>query len=210
VLEIIYIMSDRRDDRRDRDGRGEFRRPPRDMNNMHSLRVGNLPFNAVAEDLLPLFEKYGDVGDIYFPLERGTGRSRGFAFVRYHDKRDCEDANDALNGRTYDGRDLKISIDPGRPSNPRGDRDRGGRGGRDRSRSRSGGRSRRRSPSRSRSRSRGDRRRKSPSRSRSRDRKRRSDSGDDRKRRSASGDDRKRSSGGRGKSGSRSRSRSRS
>ena len=36
-----------------------------------------------AEDLKPLFEKYGDVGDVYLPLERGTGRSRGFAFIRY-------------------------------------------------------------------------------------------------------------------------------
>ena len=32
---------------------------------------------------MPLFEKYGDVGDVYFPKERDTGRSRGFAFVRY-------------------------------------------------------------------------------------------------------------------------------
>ena len=39
-------------------------------------------FRANADDLMPLFEKYGDVGDIYFPLERGSGRSRGFAFVR--------------------------------------------------------------------------------------------------------------------------------
>jgi len=162
-------------DRRDRDGRGEFRRPPRDMDNMHSLRVGNLPFSANSEDLLPLFEKYGDVGDIYFPLERGTGRSRGFAFVRFFDKRDAEDAQDSLNGRTYDGRDLKISLDPGRPSRDLRDtgRDRGGR--RDRSRSRD---RRRRSPSRSRSR---DRRRRSPSRSRSRDRRRRSSSGDKRR-----------------------------
>jgi RNA recognition motif-containing protein len=37
-----------------------------------------------------LFDKYGDVGDIYIPTERGTGRSRGFAFVRYYDKRDAE------------------------------------------------------------------------------------------------------------------------
>jgi len=153
------------------DGRGEFRRPPRNMDTMHSLRVGNLPFSAVAEDLMPLFEKYGDVGDIYFPRERESGRSRGFAFVRYHDKHDAEDAMDALNGRTYDGRDLKISMDAGRPHQPRQDRDGGGRR---RSRSRSGGRSRRRSPSRSRSR---DRKRRSPSRSRSRDHKRRSSSG---------------------------------
>jgi len=152
------------------DGRGEFRRPPRNMDSMFSLRVGNLPFSAVAEDLMPLFEKYGDVGDVYFPRERESGRSRGFAFVRYHDKHDAEDAMDALNGRTYDGRDLKISMDAGRPHQPRQDRDGGGRR---RSRSRSGGR-RRRSPSRSRSR---DRRRRSPSRSRSRDRKRRSSSG---------------------------------
>jgi len=40
-------------------------------------------FSAQSDDLMPLFEKYGDVGDIYLPLERGTGRSRGFAFVRY-------------------------------------------------------------------------------------------------------------------------------
>ena len=34
---------------------------------------------------------------------------------RYHDKRDAEDAVDALNGRQYDGRELRISIDAGRP-----------------------------------------------------------------------------------------------
>ena len=43
-----------------------------------------------VQDLQPLFEKYGDVGDIYLPLERDSGRSRGFAFVRYYDKRDAE------------------------------------------------------------------------------------------------------------------------
>ena len=63
--------------------RGGFRRPPRDVESMTSLRVGNLPYSAQSDDLMPLFEKYGDVGDVYFPLERGTGRSRGFAFVRY-------------------------------------------------------------------------------------------------------------------------------
>jgi len=67
-----------------------FRRPPSDVDRMTSLRVGNLPFRAHQEDLLPLFEKYGDVGDIYLPVERGSGRSRGFAFVRYYEKRDAE------------------------------------------------------------------------------------------------------------------------
>ena len=44
-----------------------------------------------------------------------------------------QDAMDALNGRTYDGRDLRITIDAGRPAGGggggyRGD-DRGGYGG---------------------------------------------------------------------------------
>ena len=38
---------------------------------------------------------------------------------RYHDKRDAEDAVDALNGRQYDGRELRISIDAGRPGGSR-------------------------------------------------------------------------------------------
>ena len=35
--------------------------------------------------------------------------------VRYYDKRDAEDAVDALNGRQYDGRELRVSVDAGRP-----------------------------------------------------------------------------------------------
>jgi len=153
-----------------------FRRPPSDVDRMTSLRVGNLPFRAHQEDLLPLFEKYGDVGDIYLPVERGSGRSRGFAFVRYYDKRDAEDALDALNGRTYDGRDLRITIDAGRPA--------GGGGGRDRDY----GRRRSRSRSYERRRSRSDSRERRRSRSRSRDRRSRSrsDSRDDRKSRDRS------------------------
>jgi len=67
-----------------------FRRPPSDVDRMTSLRVDNLPYKANSEDLQPLFDKYGDVGDIYLPTERDSGRSRGFAFVRYFDKRDAE------------------------------------------------------------------------------------------------------------------------
>merc|ERR1711973_746441 len=122
----------------------------------------------------------GDVGDIYLPTERGTGRSRGFAFVRFYDRRDAEDALDELNGRTYDGRELRIKIDEGRP-NRGGGGDRGGRYDRDDR----GGRGRDRSDSR-------DRRRRS--RSDSRDRRDRSRS----------------NSRGRGRSGSKDRSKSRS
>merc|ERR1712012_255735 len=139
---------------------------------------------------------FGDVGDIYLPTERGTGRSRGFAFVRYYDKRDAQDALDELNGRTYDGRELRIKIDEGRPN--RGGGDRGGRGGRydDRDRGGRGGRYD--------DRDRGERRGRDRSDSRDRDRHRRSESGEGRRERSRS------NSRGRGRSGSKDRSKSRS
>merc|ERR1719308_140976 len=72
-----------------------FRRPPSDVDRMTSIKVDNLPYSAYAEDLKPLFEKFGDVGDIYIPTDRESGRSRGFAYVRYYDKRDAEDAMDS-------------------------------------------------------------------------------------------------------------------
>jgi len=66
------------------------RRRPDDREKMTSLRVGNIPYNTEIEDLRALFEKYGSVGDVFLPTERGTGRPRGLAFIRYYDKRDAE------------------------------------------------------------------------------------------------------------------------
>lgn len=174
----------------------DYRRPPNDRDSMTSLRVANLPFKIQRDDLREMFEKYGDIGDIFLPTDRETGRPRGFAFVRFHDKKDAEDALDALNERSFDGREMRISIDEGRPGGNRGGRDGGGRGGyrggdrrddrggdrrddrgggdRRRERSRSGGRrSRSRSGGRDRrnrsdSRDRKDTRRKDSSRSKSR------------------------------------------
>ena len=52
------------------------------------------------QDLRPLFEKYGEIGDIYLPMDRESGRSRGFGFVRYHERRDAE--VEIIDGRETD------------------------------------------------------------------------------------------------------------
>merc|ERR1712088_1249885 len=78
-----------------------------------------------------LLEKYGKIGDVFIPKDKFTRESRGFAFVRFYDKRDAEDAMDALDGRMYDGRDLRIQMAKyGRPDINRFDS--GRRGGRSR------------------------------------------------------------------------------
>ncbi|KAJ3645356.1 hypothetical protein Zmor_023022 [Zophobas morio] len=176
-----------------------YGRPPPRIDGMVSLKVDNLTYRTTPEDLRRVFERCGDVGDIYIPRDRFTRESRGFAFVRFYDKRDAEDALDAMDGRMLDGRELRVQMARyGRPTSPHR-RYRGRRRSRSRSRY-----------SRSRSRSRG-RRSRSRSKNRSRSRSRsRSDSKSSRGRsRSASKSDGRRSKS-KSKSNSKSRSRSRS
>merc|ERR1712210_402185 len=140
------------------------RRPPPDIAGMTSLKIDNLSYRTDAESLRRTFGKFGEIGDVYIPKDK-HGESRGFAFVRFYDKRDAGDAIDDLAGKDLDGREIR--VDYARHERPALDRRRGG--DRDRRRSRSRSRDRRRS----RSRSRGDRRRRSRSDSRDRrDRKR--------------------------------------
>jgi len=137
-----------REDREEREKRG-----PPDITDMVSLKVDNLTYRTRIEHLEPLFSKYGKVGDIYIPRNYRTQESRGFAFVRYYDRRDAEDAMERLDGKQLDGREIRVSkAMHGRPDGAAAPPPRsGGRRERSRSRSRS---PRRRSKSRSRSRGR--------------------------------------------------------
>lgn len=105
------------------------RRPP-GTEGMISLKVDNLTYRTSLEDLKRAFGKYGEVGDVYIPRDRFTNKSRGFAFVRYYDKRDAEDALDCMDGTVLDGRELRVGMARyGRPNRrPRG-RGYGGGGG---------------------------------------------------------------------------------
>lgn len=60
-----------------------YGRPPPRIDGMVSLKVDNLTYRTTPEDLRRVFERCGEVGDIYIPRDRFTRESRGFAFVRY-------------------------------------------------------------------------------------------------------------------------------
>lgn len=143
-----------------------YARPPPRIDGMISLKVDNLTYRTTPDDLRRVFERCGEVGDIYIPRDRHTRESRGFAFVRFYDKRDAEDALDAMDGRMLDGRELRVQMARyGRPTSPQRRGGGGGGGGRHNGRER--GRSRERNRRRSRSRS-AEHRRRSYSRSKSR------------------------------------------
>ncbi|VVC99222.1 unnamed protein product [Leptidea sinapis] len=96
-----------------------YGRPPPRIDGMVSLKVDNLTYRTTPEDLRRVFERCGDVGDIYIPRDRYTRESRGFAFVRFFDRRDAEEALDCLDGRMLDGRELRVQMARyGRPSSP--------------------------------------------------------------------------------------------
>ena len=92
-----------------------------------SIFVGNLPFRAEQEDIIELFSTYGEVTNCALPLERDTGRKRGFAFVEMSDEAAEASAIEALQGAERMGRPLRINKAEPRGSAPR--RDYGGGGG---------------------------------------------------------------------------------
>jgi len=90
-----------------------------------SIFVGNLPFRAEREDVLQLFAPFGEVLNCSLPLERDTGRKRGFAFVEMADEAIELTAIDGLQGKELMGRPLRINKAEPRGS---GGSRRGGRG----------------------------------------------------------------------------------
>jgi len=71
--------------------------------------VGNMPFDATREDVEELFSKYGNVRDVYLPMNRETNQPRGFAFVTL-DEEQVEQAIEETNGLEFLGRPLVVSL----------------------------------------------------------------------------------------------------
>ncbi|MFM7182965.1 MAG: RNA recognition motif domain-containing protein [Verrucomicrobiales bacterium] len=95
------------------------------------LFVGNLPFSANEAEVRALFETYSPVVDFYLPLDRATGRPRGFAFVTLNSREAGNAAIEGLNGSDFGGRPLRINEAVERQFTPGGGGggDRGPRGG---------------------------------------------------------------------------------
>ena len=90
-----------------------------------SIFVGNLPFRAEREDVIQLFAPFGEVLNCSLPLERDTGRKRGFAFIEMADEAIELTAIEGLQGAELMGRPLRINKAEPRGS---GGSRRGGRG----------------------------------------------------------------------------------
>ena len=77
-----------------------------------SIFVGNLPFRAEQEDVIELFAQFGEVTNCALPLERDTGRKRGFAFIEMADESTEEAAIEGLQGAELMGRPCLLYTSP--------------------------------------------------------------------------------------------------
>ena len=95
-----------------------------------TLYVGNLSFDAEQEDLRHLFTEYGEVKSCSLPLDRETGRKRGFAFVELVNEADEQKAIDDLQDVEWMGRMIRVNkAEPRTGGGGGGGRPGGGGGG---------------------------------------------------------------------------------
>ena len=74
-----------------------------------TVYVGNLSYEVTDEDLTSVFAEYGSVKSVKLPVDRETGRMRGFGFVEMETEAEEEAAIEALNEAEWMGRTLKVN-----------------------------------------------------------------------------------------------------
>ena len=75
---------------------------------MTKLFIGNLPFSATEQSVRALFEPHGTIDSLALINDRDTGRPRGFGFIEMPSA-DAAKAMQALNGKDFEGRPLKVN-----------------------------------------------------------------------------------------------------
>jgi cold-inducible RNA-binding protein len=95
------------------------------------LFVGNMPYGATEADLRAHFASVGEPSQVVIPVDRETGRPRGFAFVEFQDRAVAEAAIAKFNQQPFMGRSLSVSEARPREERPPGgfSRPPGGGGG---------------------------------------------------------------------------------
>jgi len=73
------------------------------------LFVGNLSYATTEADLRTYFGTVAAPSQVVLPVDRETGRPRGFAFVEYLDRAHAEQAIQKFNGQMFSGRPLAVS-----------------------------------------------------------------------------------------------------
>lgn len=80
----------------------------RDFDDTAYIYIGGLPFDLSEGDVIAIFSQYGEPVYVNLVRDKETGKSKGFAFLKYEDQRSTDLAVDNLGGATILGRTLKV------------------------------------------------------------------------------------------------------
>ncbi|KAI4264824.1 MAG: hypothetical protein L6R38_009763 [Xanthoria sp. 2 TBL-2021] len=72
------------------------------------IYIGGLPFDLSEGDIITIFSQFGEPTFVKLVRDKETGKSKGFAFLKYEDQRSTDLAVDNLGGATVMGRILKV------------------------------------------------------------------------------------------------------
>ena len=73
------------------------------------LFVGNLPYDTTETELRDFFSPVGPLATVIIPVDRDTGKRRGFAFVEFNDPVKAAEAGRMLNNQPFKGRSVTIN-----------------------------------------------------------------------------------------------------
>uniref|UniRef100_B8HRY9 RNP-1 like RNA-binding protein n=1 Tax=Cyanothece sp. (strain PCC 7425 / ATCC 29141) TaxID=395961 RepID=B8HRY9_CYAP4 len=85
-----------------------------------TIYIGNLSYQATENDLREVFAEYGTIKRITLPIDRETGRMRGFAFVELAEDAQEDSAISELDGAEWMGRQLRVNKAKPREGGRRG------------------------------------------------------------------------------------------
>src|SRR5207302_5474574 len=84
------------------------------------LFIGNLPYGASETDLRAHFAPIAEPSHVVMPVDRETGRPRGFAFVEFVDRAKAEQVIQKFDAQPFMGRNLAVSEARAREARPPG------------------------------------------------------------------------------------------
>ena len=87
-----------------------------------TIFIGNLSWETEEEDLKDLFNTYGEVRKCTIPLDRDSGRKRGFGFVEMLNNSSEKTAIDDLQDVEWMGREIRVYEAERRDRYPRRNR----------------------------------------------------------------------------------------
>lgn len=92
------------------------------------LFIGNLPYGASEADIRAHFAPVAEPSHVVMPVDRETGRPRGFAFVEFVDRALAEEVIRRFDAQPFQGRNLAVSEARPREERPPRAPDSGGFG----------------------------------------------------------------------------------